>query len=66
MYCVFLVKDNGEQHLMDFYKSESSARRYMESLKHLKLNGKLVLDYAGMDSIRAYINKSFVGGKENA
>ena len=59
MYCVFLVKDNGEKTLLDFFKTESSARRYMDSFKHLKLDGSLIMDFSSMDSIRDYINNAF-------
>ena len=59
MYCVFLIRDNGDKHLLDFFKTESSARRYMDSFKHLKLNGSLLMDYTSMDSIRDYINNAF-------
>lgn len=67
MYCVFLVRDNGEKILLDFFKTESPARRYMDSFKHLKINGSLIMDFTSMDSIRDYINTNSVkGGKKNA
>lgn len=65
MYCVFLVKDNDIKCLLDFFKSEMSARRYMDSFKHLKINGSLLMDFMSMDSIRDYINNSFNKEVEN-
>lgn len=58
MFCVFLVSDD-EKTLLDFFKSEKSARHYMDTIKHLKLNGILIMDYLSLDSIKSYINNVF-------
>ena len=51
MYCVFLVKTNHEKIFLDFFKTENSARRYMDTFKRLKIDGEVILDYVAKEAL---------------
>lgn len=51
MYCVFLVKASHEKIFLDFFKTENSARRYMDTFKYLRIDGEVILDYVSKEAL---------------